>query len=197
MTRREYLRACLPLLLIIGLPVLANATQPKVSTYFDLGPRLIQEFRGTHEFKYKRVEYVRATESSYVVTSSGDQSPARDELRREGNSVRWVLGGSGETWLFLKVPINAGASWSSQLRGWNQRYKVTSTKLSVSVPAGEFQGCARVTVSWIANEHDLKGPQRVVLYLAPHLGIIKREYWNSSTKEHEEVLTSYSRKPDT
>jgi hypothetical protein len=197
MTRGEYLRACLAVLPIIGLPILTSATQPKPSIYFDLGSRLIQEFRGTYEFKYKRIEYVRATQALYIVTSSGDQSSARDELRREGNSVRWILGGSGETWLLLKDPLIAGASWSSQLRGWKQRYAVTSTKLTVSVPAGEFKDCARVTISWIANEHDLKGPQQLVLYLAPHLGIIKREYWNSATKEHEEVLTSYSRKADT
>jgi hypothetical protein len=78
------------------------------------------------------------------------------------------------------------------LRGWKQRYKVVDTKLRITVPAGEFDNCAKVTISWTAHEHDMIGPQKIVLYLAPNLGIIKREYWSGADKEHEEVLSSYS-----
>jgi hypothetical protein len=48
-----------------------------------------------------------------------------------------------------------------------------------------------VTISYSANEHDAVGPQRIVLYLAPHLGIVKREVWDGGIRQHEEVLTRY------
>jgi hypothetical protein len=78
------------------------------------------------------------------------------------------------------------------LRGWNQRYRVASLEETVSVPAGEFSHCAEVVISWVAHDHDLEGPQKTVLYLAPHLGIVKEQHWSSGAKYHEEVLTAFS-----
>ena len=72
-------------------------------------------------------------------------------------------------------------------------YAVEATDLTVTVPAGTFKDCAKVTRSWIEHSHDATGPYRLVLYLAPHLGIIKREVWAGDEQEHEEVLTSYTR----
>ena len=41
----------------------------------------------------------------------------------------------------------------------------------------------------------MKGPQKIILfYLAPHLGIIKREVWSSGEKWHEEALSRYEQK---
>jgi hypothetical protein len=168
------------------------ASEAQFPIYFDLGDRLTQEFRGTYEFKYRRLEFIRSKPTAYVVRSSGDQSPSEDRLALEKGYVVWILGHSGERWLKLKSSLRRGDSWAHALRGWKQRYHVEATDLSVTVPGGEFKHCAKVTISWVAHEHDLEGPQKIVLYLAPRLGIIKREVWNSGDKEHEEVLTSYA-----
>jgi hypothetical protein len=179
-------------MLLISTAEVLLAGEMKLPLYFDLGPQLVQEFRGTYEFKYKRVEFVQTDPSTYLIRSSGDQSPREDKLILDGAYVYWILGRSGERWVMLRNPLHRGDQWRHTLRGWNQRYRVVDTDLTVSVPAGEFNHCAKVTISWVAHEHDMEGPQKFVLYLAPHLGIIKREYWSSGAKEHEEVLTSYT-----
>jgi hypothetical protein len=79
------------------------------------------------------------------------------------------------------------------LRGWKQTYRVAATDRSIVLPAGRFSHCAKVEIGWIAHEHDMNGPQKVVLYLAPTLGIIKREEWSDGEKWHEEVLTNFTR----
>ncbi len=95
----------------------------------------------------------------------------------------WVMSDSGD---YVAVLLG-------KLRNWNQEYRAVATELTISLPAGEFHHCAKVEVSWVAHEHDMKGPQREVLYLAPHLGIVKREEWENGRKWHEEVLTKYER----
>lgn len=180
------------LMLIVGSSLFPLFAKPSLSVYFDLGPQLVEEFQGTYEFKYKRLEFVQADGAAYTVRSSGDQSPSEDKIVVENGFVYWVLI-SGEKWYALKTALRVGDQWQHRLRGWNQRYRVVNTDLTVSVPAGELQHCAKVEVSWIAHEHDMSGPQRVVIYLAPHLGIIKREEWDDGEKWHEEVLTSYRR----
>jgi hypothetical protein len=169
------------------------AADAKFPIYFDLGDRLVQEFRGTYEFKYKRLEFIRSDSSAYTVRSTGDQSPSESKLVARSGRVLWLLQRSGEEWINLKLPLQHGSEWRHTLRGWKQRYKVVTTQLRVSVPAGDFNDCAKVTVSWVAHEHDMSGPQQIVLYIAPNLGIIKREYWAGGEKEHEEVLTAYAR----
>ena len=160
--------------------------------YFDLGPQLTEEFHGTYEFKYKRVEFTRnGLDAAYVVRSSGDQSPSTDRIVVKNGYLYWVLGWSGEKWIALKTQLRIGDEWHNKLRGWNQLYRVIATDLTLAVPAGEFRHCAKVEVSWIAHEHDMEGLQKVAMYLAPHLGIIKREAWSNGEKWHEEVLTSY------
>jgi hypothetical protein len=158
--------------------------------YFDMGHQLTEEFQGTYEFKYRRLEFARDG-AGYAVRSSGDESPRTDNIVVRNGYAYWVLGGSGEEWIALKA-ILRGDHWSHHLRGWNQHYSVLATDQTVSVPAGQFQQCAKVEVSWTAHEHDMSGVQKVVLYLAPHLGIIKREVWSNGEKEHEEVLTKYA-----
>jgi hypothetical protein len=176
-------------ILVALLPVFANE-KPRV--YFDLGAELTEQFHGTYEFKHKQVEFVRQPDGSYIVKSSGDQSPSTDELVTTDGYVYWILGHSGEKWIKLKVAPKDGDEWHNRLRGWNQRYRVLATDATVTVPAGTFQHCARVEVSWIAQEHDMSGSQKIVFYLAPRLGIIKREEWSDGQKWHEEVLTTYT-----
>jgi len=178
-------------LLILSAPGLILAAEATWPDYFDLGPGLVQEFRGSYEFKYKRLEFVRTGAHSYTVRASGDESPREDKIVLDGDYIYWILGRSGERWLKLRTRLLRGAAWPHAVREWNQRYRVVKTDLTVSVPAGQFEHCAEVTISWAAHEPDMEGVQEVVLYLAPHLGIIKREQWSNGTKEHEEELTSY------
>jgi hypothetical protein len=160
--------------------------------YFSLGPQLVEEFKGTYEFKYKRVE-IKEISGGYLIRSSGDQSPADDELKVGSAFVEWVLGSSGEKWIHLKTKLETGDEWIYMLRGWKQTYRVAATDQSIVLPAGRFSHCAKVEIGWIAHEHDMNGPQKVVLYLAPTLGIIKREEWSDGEKWHEEVLTNFTR----
>lgn len=162
------------------------------TSYFDLSPRLVEEFQGTYEFKYKRVEFKKTSEG-YVINSLGDQSPSTDTLRIQSGSVEWVLGHSGEVWISLRTPLYPGELWHHVLRGWNQEYRVSSVDEKLVLPAGTFQDCAKIEITWTAHEHDMEGRQKIVLYLAPSLGIVKREEWSNGKKWHEEVLTKFSR----
>jgi hypothetical protein len=160
--------------------------------YFGLGSHLVEEFRGTYAFKFKRIEFTK-TRNGYMAHSSGDESPSDDQLLVQDNSVDWILGSSGEKWLSIKTRLEVGDEWGHIVRHWKQKYRVTHTDQTIIVPAGTFRGCATVEITWIAHEHDMEGPQRVVLFLAPGLGIIKREEWSNGEKWHEEVLTKYVR----
>lgn len=152
----------------------------------------MDEFKGTYEFKYKRVEFNK-TSTGYLIRSSGDQSPEVDELKVGNAVVDWVLGSSGEKWIHLKTRFQTGDEWIHVLRGRKQTYRVAATDQSIVLPAGRFDHCAKIEIRWIAHEHDMKGPQEVVLYLAPTLGIIKREEWSDGEEWHEEVLTNFTR----
>jgi len=178
---------------LLNVPSAIMTVDQAPGTYFDLGPHLVEDFRGTYEFKHKHVEFVQTAAGGYLARSSGDESPQEDRLVIESGYVCWVLGGSNGTWLKIRVSFRSGDRWEHVFRGWNQQYVVTDTDLAVSVPAGGLQHCARLRVSWVAHEPDMEGPQEIVLYLAPHLGIVKRELWSNSSKYHEEVLTKYAR----
>jgi hypothetical protein len=173
-------------------PLVAMAANPVSSGYFALGPELVLEYRGTYEFSYKRVEFTQSTSTDYLIRSTGDQSPSQDKLVSRGDYIYWVLGSSGENWLKIKTTLHKGDRWQHHVRGWSQTYRVATTDLTVNVPAGEFKHCAKVTVSWVANEHDMKGPQKIELYLAPSLGIVKRIVYSDGSIEHEEVAISHN-----
>jgi len=182
----------------LGRPVNPSAALPPavktpMDAYFNLGPQLVEEFQGTYEFKYKRIEYVRDDGVGYIVRSLGDESPRTDRIVVKDGEVRWVLGSSGEIWFLLKAPLRVGDQWQHTLRGSTQRYRVASTEMTVSVPAGDFRHCARVEVTWVARKHDETGLQKRVIYLAPNLGIIKQEAWSNGMMWHEEVLTAYKK----
>ncbi len=170
------------------------AAEKGFAVYFDLGQHLIEEFNGTYEFKYKRIEFSRVDSSTYIARSTGDQSPSENRLIEKDGYVLEVHGSSGEQWIKIRNNLRRGDWWIHNLRGWKQTYKVEETNIALVVPAGKFEHCVKITISWIAHEHDMEGPQKVVLYLAPHLGVIKREYWAGEDKEHEEVLAKYSTK---
>ncbi len=161
------------------------------STFFSLGAGVSLEYRGTYEFGYKRVDFTQSGPDTYVVDSSQDGSPSKDMLVSGNGYTYWVLGGSGEEWLKVKDTFRTGDHWQHHLRGWNQTYRVVSSDLTVKVPAGTFRHCAKISISWIAREHDLEGPQEVDLYLAPGIGIVKRIVHSEGAVEHEEVATSY------
>jgi hypothetical protein len=191
--RKLILPTAIVLTALVSAALLPLSAKQDLPVYFDLGPQLVEEFHGTYEFKYKRVEFVRDDGAAYIVRSSGNESPTKDRIVVKDGYVYWVLGWSGEKWIALKVTLRTGDQWQHRLRGSSQRYRVVNTDLTVSVPAGDFQHCTKVEVSWVAHEHDDIGPQKNVIYLAPHLGIIKEEKWSNGEKWHEEVLTSYGR----
>lgn len=85
--------------------------------------------------------------------------------------------------------------WDQRVRGTRHTYAVQATDETVVVPAGEFKHCARISISWIAHASDVSGPQRTVVYLAPHLGIIKEQAWSNDDLGIERVLTKYSDGP--
>lgn len=176
---------------LVGFPTFALAQRTSAS-YFDLGLHLVEEFRGTYEFNYKRIEFTK-TNNGYLIHSSGDESPSTDTLRDYSGTIEWVLGWSGEKWILLNANLYPGEHWHHLLRGWNQEYRVASVNETLVLPAGTFHSCAKIEITWTAHEHDMEGPQKVVLYLAPSLGIVKREEWSNGDKWHEEVLTKFSR----
>jgi len=182
------------LALVGGLPLTAAAAELRAE-YFSLGPDLVEQFEGTGEFKELRLEFVRSDSGDYDIASSGDQSPSHARLVVGDGYITWVLGSSGETWLKFKRNLRSGDTWHNHLRGWNQTYRVAAKNLTLSVPAGTFRHCVKIDVTWVAHEHDLEGPQRISLYLAPQLAVIKRQVYSSGVEEHEEVLRSFTRPP--
>jgi hypothetical protein len=174
--------------IVAMMPAIASATG---SPYFSVGKGVILEYQGTSEFNHKQVSFTQSGSATYVIRSSGDQSPSKDTLISRGGYTYWVLGSSGEEWLKLKNTFRAGDRWQHRLRGWNQTYRVVLSDLTVKVPAGEFKHCAKIAISWVAREHDMDGQQRIDLYLAPNLGVIKKTVYSGNIIEHEEVATSY------
>ena len=164
--------------------------------YFELGKRLVEDFQGTYEFKHKRVEFREVEPSTWLVMLSGDQSPRQDKLVVGGENVRWLRGSSSEILLSLKINLHAGDTWQQILKGTRRTYVTEATGLSIDVPAGHFERCSKVVISWTEHAPDVQGQQRIVLYLAPRLGIIKREKWSNEVKWHEEVLVRYSASAD-
>jgi len=37
----------------------------------------------------------------------------------------------------------------------------------------------------------MEGLQEIILFLAPHMGIVKEEHYDNGAKWHEEVLTNF------
>lgn len=176
---------------ILGLTYL-SAEDANPGAYFDLGTHLVEEFNGTYEFKYKRLEFNRVDAHSWTVMSSGDESQRTDRLVVGRGYLYWFRDGSEESLLAFKMPIHRGKRWQQTFRGIVRHYEVIETDASISLPAGRFEHCAKVLVSWSERAPDMSGPQKAILYLAPGLGIIEREYWSGDTKWHEEVLTKYA-----
>lgn len=190
--------------LLVGIALMAlaagfcNAVEPQ-SQYFDLGARLVEEFRVINHgyISEERFEFVRTDPFSYRVLTPRTRHgiPEEDKLVIGTNRTDWVLGWSGETWFTWPHSRRVGASWHQMLRGNRHTYAVEATDETVAVPAGEFKHCARISISWIEHAHDASGPQRTVVHLAPHLGIIKEQDWNNDDLEIEKVLTKCGPRP--
>jgi len=163
------------------------------SIYFDLGDSLVEEFTGTYVFKYKKIEFIKEHSSNYIIKSSGDQSPSQDYLHTKNDYTYWTLSWSKEDWFVFRNLLKKGDQWRNNLRGWKQTYEVIDTDVTLDVPAGKFVKCAKIMISWIADEHDMKGLQEIILFLAPHMGIVKQENYNNGVKWHEEVLTNFKK----
>ncbi|MFH1126095.1 MAG: hypothetical protein V1703_03135 [Candidatus Altiarchaeota archaeon] len=161
------------------------------SIYFDLGDGLVEEFRGTYIFKYKKLEFIKEDSSNYLIKSSGDQSSTQDYLHTKSDYTYWTLSWSKENWFVLRNVPQKGDRWKNSLRGWQQTYEVIDTDVTLDTPAGKFVRCAKIKISWMAYEHDMKGLQEIMLYLAPHMAIIKQEHFENGFKWHEEVLTNF------
>ncbi len=175
-----------------------GAAEPKTK-YFELGAHLIEEFQVTN-YSYiskDRYEFVRTGANSYRILTSRTQNgiPDVDKLLIRTHRTDWVLGWSGETSFSFPHSLRDGATWHQRIRGARLTYTVEATDDKVVVPAGEFKHCARISIAWIAHASDESGPQRSLVYLAPHLGIIKEQDWDNSDLEIERVLTKYSDGP--
>jgi len=170
-----------PLLACVALSALAagfcNAAGPK-SQYFDLGPRLVEKFQVNNNtyVSEERFEFVKTDGNNYNILTSQTRNGVaeKDKLVARTDRTDWVLGWSGETWFTFPHSLALGGSWNQMLRGDRHTYVVEATDDTLTLPAGEFKHCLRIRVSWIAHESDASGPQRTVVYLAPHLGIIKQ-----------------------
>jgi hypothetical protein len=154
---------------------------------------LVEEFTGTYIFKYKRLEFIKEESSSYIIKSSGDQSSSQDYLHTKNDYTYWILSRSKENWFVFRNILKKGDQWINNLRGWEQRYEVIDTDVTLDIPAGKFAKCAKIKISWMAYEHDMKGLQEITLFLAPHMGIVKQEHYENSAKWHEEVLTNFKK----
>jgi len=161
------------------------------SIYFDLGDALVEEFTGTYIFKYKRLEFIKEDLSNYLIKSSGDQSPRQDYLHTRNDYTYWTLSWSKENWFIFKNLLKKGDQWRNNLRGWKQTYEVIDTDVTLDIPAGKFAKCAKIRISWMAHDHDMKDFQEIILFLAPHMGIVKQEHYENGVKWHEEVLTNF------
>jgi hypothetical protein len=161
------------------------------SIYFDFDKGIIEELRGSYVFKYRKVEFIKDAHSDYIIKTTGDTSPSEAYLRTRNGYTFWILSRSNENWFVIKNVFKKGDHWKNYLRGWQQTYDVTDTNYTLETPAGTFHKCAKIKISWIAHEQDMSGPQEKIIYLAPHLGIAKQEYYENGYKWHEEVSTSY------
>lgn len=181
------------LILMLSVSTLRAETKElrKPAIYFDLGNGLIEEFKGTYEFKYEKVEFIMSGPYDYIIKTSGDQSPSEDRLHIRKDFTYWTLSRSRENWFVIKNTPKKGDRWENKLRGWKQTYEVMKTGFTLETPAGKFSNCVKLKISWIAHEHDMEGLQEKILYLAPHMGIVKQEHYANGDKWHEEVLTSY------
>jgi len=163
------------------------------SIYFDLGDGLVEEFTGTYVFKYKRLEFIKEGLSNYLIKSSGDQSPSQDYLHTKNDYTYWILFWSKENWFVFKNVLKKGDQWRNNLRGWKQTYEVIDTDVTLDIPAGKFTKCAKIKISWMAHEHDMKGLQGIIIFLAPHMGIVKQEHYDNGAMWHEEVLINFKK----
>lgn len=182
------------IILMLSVTEHAETKEPRTTAlYFDFGNGLIEEFKGTYEFKYKKVEFIRSGPSNYIIKSSGDQSPSTNQLHIRNDFTYWTLTWSKENWFVIKNTMEKGDYWENSLRGWKQTYQVVGTNLTLETPAGNFSNCVKLKISWIAHEHDMEGLQEKILYLAPHMGIVRQEHYDNGDKWHEEVLTNYKK----
>jgi hypothetical protein len=186
------------LILCVGLGLKSLADEKFNSLeYFNLGNKLIEHIKGTHEFKNEEIIFTKADNNKYFIVMQGDESPSNSILQIKDKAVTWInidrLGNSNvsEEWYQFKLPFIKNLKWIHSLRGWKQTYKVIGTNLTVKTPTGEFKNCIEISISWVAHESDFDGVQENLLFLAPHLAIIKIQKFNNGQMWHEEYLTSW------
>lgn len=167
--------------------------------YFDLGDKLVEKFQGTYAFKNEVITFTKKDNYQYCIHTEGDMSPSNSILKIEDKTVTWInpaCSGNGwetDEWYKFKLPFKEGSKWTHILRGYKETYQVMKTNVTVKTPAGEFKKCIEIKISWIANEPDMSGLQEELLFLAPHLAIIKKQAYSNKQMWHEEFLKSYSK----
>lgn len=161
--------------------------------YFDLGEKLVEEFKGTYIFNYKKLEFIKDGPSSYIIKSSGDQSPGKAHIHIRNDYTYWASSRNNENWFVIKNFLKKGDRWQNTLREWKQTYEVIDTDITLDTPAGTLEKCAKIKISWIAHEHDVEGLQEIILYLAPYLAIVKLEHYDNGNKWHEDILTGFKK----
>ncbi|KAB7707424.1 S-layer homology domain-containing protein [Bacillus aerolatus] len=67
-----------------------------------------------------------------------------------------------ESWQLLKYPVKVGQSWSVGYQGYEHTYKITSTTMTITTPAGTFRNVIEVTADDGGTD-----------YYAPNVGLIK------------------------
>ena len=163
------------------------------SIYFDLGNYLKLTFNGTYEFKYKELIYEKITNTEYHILSQGDQSPVTSKLIITDTSVTQILDWSKEEWYRFEFPISKGHKWKSKVRGAIHHYKIIDTSVTLETPIGILNDCVKIWISWKSYGHDEAGSNEIILFLAPHLGIVKKMVYADGQLWHEEVVASIQR----
>jgi hypothetical protein len=164
--------------------------------YFDLGAHLKETFRGTFIFTREVQRFTRINAREYSVATSGDRSPSTSRLVIGAHEVDWLNKpgkGSEEKWFTFKIPFRKGAQWPVKFRDWNQTYSVEDTDYRLKTPAGVFEHCVVIKITWVAHNGDVEGPQKQLIYLAPHFAVVKEQHFDNGKMWHEEFVTSFSR----
>jgi hypothetical protein len=179
---------------------IACISSPRAETdslvYFDLGANLKETFRGTFIFTHEVKRFTRINAREYSEATSGDRSPGTSRLVIAAHQVDWINGKSGgkeEKWFTFMIPFRKGAQWPVKFRDWNQTYSVVDTDYRLKTPAGVFEHCVVIRITWVAHNGDVEGPQKKLIYLAPHLAVVKEQHFDNGKMWHEEVVTSFSR----
>ena len=65
--------------------------------------------------------------------------------------------------------------------------------MTLETPVGILNNCVKIWISWKSYGHDEAGFNEIILFLAPHLGIVKKMDYADGQLWHEEVVTSIQR----